>query len=412
MTRPLRLFEGYGIEIEYMIVDRETLAVRPLSDEILAAVAGEVVSEVECGDLAWSNELVLHVIELKTNGPAAALEGLPELFLEDVRRIDGLLEPHGARLLGSAMHPFMDPETETRLWPHEFGAVYETFHRIFDCRGHGWANLQSLHLNLPFGDDSEFGRLHSGIRFLLPLLPALAASSPFVDGRATGLMDSRLDCYRRNCARVPSVTGQVVPEPAATRAAYEADILERVYRDLRKLDPEGVIRHEWVNARGAIARFDRQAIEIRVLDVQECPAADLAIAAAIRAALAGLIDGTLADPVSFERWPVDRLVRILDETIREADRAMIEDADYLRTLGLSAGPHEARDVWRHLLDISMSARSTSASAWRPTLDRLLDAGPLSRRLLAACGPEPSRETLRSVYREVADCLVTGGLFRA
>jgi hypothetical protein len=32
-----------------------------------------------------------------------------------------------------------------------------------------------------------------------------------------------------------------------------------------------VLRHEWVNARGAIARFDRSAIEIRVLDVAECP---------------------------------------------------------------------------------------------------------------------------------------------
>ena len=33
-----------------------------------------------------------------------------------------------------------------------------------------------------------------------------------------------------------------------------------------------------MNSRGAIARFDRNAIEIRVIDVQECPKADLAIA--------------------------------------------------------------------------------------------------------------------------------------
>ena len=36
-------------------------------------------------------------------------------------------------------------------------------------------------LNLPFSSDEEFGRLHAAIRLLLPLLPALAASSPLVE---------------------------------------------------------------------------------------------------------------------------------------------------------------------------------------------------------------------------------------
>jgi hypothetical protein len=29
--------------------------------------------------------------------------------------------------------------------------------------------------------------------------------------------------------------------------------------------------HHFANSRGAIARFDRGAIEIRVIDIQECP---------------------------------------------------------------------------------------------------------------------------------------------
>jgi hypothetical protein len=60
------LFEVTGIEIEYMIVDRETLAVRPIADLVLGADG-----ELELGSIACSNELVLHVIELKTNGPGA-----------------------------------------------------------------------------------------------------------------------------------------------------------------------------------------------------------------------------------------------------------------------------------------------------------------------------------------------------
>ena len=95
------------------------------------------------------------------------------------------------------------------------------------------------------------------------------------------MLDNRLVVYRSNCARIPSVTGEVVPEPMGSIGEYHERVLEPIYRDLAPHDPEGVLRHEWVNARGAIARFDRMAIEIRVLDVQETPAMDVAYAALI-----------------------------------------------------------------------------------------------------------------------------------
>ncbi|MEN9835306.1 MAG: hypothetical protein RL011_1499, partial [Pseudomonadota bacterium] len=55
-TDHLHLFEGYGIEMEFMIVNRSTLAVEPLCDFVLEKAAGELVNEVEFGDMAWSNE--------------------------------------------------------------------------------------------------------------------------------------------------------------------------------------------------------------------------------------------------------------------------------------------------------------------------------------------------------------------
>src|SRR5690606_28989153 len=146
----------------------------------------------------------------------------------------------------------------------------------------------------PFDGDEQFRRLHAAIRIVLPLLPALAASSPFMDGAAAPVLDMRLEAYRKNCVRVPSVTGQVVPELVTTRAEYEGNILNRIYRDLELLDPEGILREEWVNARGAIARFTRGTIEIRVLDIQECPAADLAILQFIVNILQGLVDERLS----------------------------------------------------------------------------------------------------------------------
>ena len=39
-----------------------------------------------------------------------------------------------------------------------------------------------------------------------------------------------------------------------------------MYRQIAPLDPDHVVQYEWLNSRGAIARFDRNAIEIRVID--------------------------------------------------------------------------------------------------------------------------------------------------
>ena len=152
---PLSLFAGYGIELEYMIVDRASLDVLAIADKLIHAVAGDYRSEVEQGELAWSNEMVLHVIEIKTNGPAGALEPLPALFQRDITRINELLAPHAACLMPGAIHPWMDPRRDTRLWPHEYNSVYEAYDRIFGCQGHGWSNLQSVHLNLPFAGDAD-----------------------------------------------------------------------------------------------------------------------------------------------------------------------------------------------------------------------------------------------------------------
>ena len=160
-TQPLHLFEGYGVELEFMLVERDSLNVAPLADKVLEVQAGTLQNEVEVGPLCWSNELVLHVIELKTNGPAPQLTGLAEDFQRGIAQIGAHLEPLGARLLPGGMHPWMNPLTETRLWPHGDSSIYAAYNRIFGCQGHGWSNLQSTHLNLPFCGDDEFARLHA-----------------------------------------------------------------------------------------------------------------------------------------------------------------------------------------------------------------------------------------------------------
>ncbi|MBN2319915.1 MAG: glutamate--cysteine ligase [Acidobacteria bacterium] len=397
-TPVLRLFEGFGVELEYMIVDRRDFRVLPIADQILLDGEGKVCNELEQGALAWSNELVLHVVELKTNGPVPELAGLDQAFHEDVCRINERLNPLNARLMPAAAHPLMDPDRETRLWPHDNSDVYRTFDGIFNCRGHGWANLQSVHLNLPFNGDDEFTRLHGAIRLVLPLVPAVAASSPYLDGRETGHLDSRLEMYRKNCSRIFSVTGHVVPESVKGMEEYQTKILQKIYDDLSPFDPDGILRYEWVNARGAIARFDRNTIEIRVVDVQECPKSDLALLAALSCTLehfTAAVDALMAG----ENLSEERLASILLDTIRDGENAVISDKSYLSCLGFSESRLKAAEIWHGLLETLHKIPDSS----RQVLEIILNRGTLANRMKQVTG-ECNKESLTKTCGALCECL--------
>ena len=401
----LSLFEAVGIEIEYMIVDAAGLGVLPVADRVLESLGGTLANEVELGDIAASNELAMHVIELKTNGPVRSLVGVGERFQEVLGRVEGALSGLGGRLLPTGMHPWMDPERELSLWSHGDSTIYSAFDRIFGCRGHGWANLQSMHINLPFADDEQLGQLHSAIRFVLPILPALAASSPLMEGAVSGRLDSRLAVYRQNCARIPQISGEVVPEPIATRADYERDILQPIYRALAPLDPEGILAHEWVNARGAIARFDRYAVEIRVLDTQESVRADLAVAAAVIFAVRSVVESTWRPLAELSAFPGERLVTLYERCVTAGDAAEIDDSAYLAAWGFTAERASASELWQH---ISRGASPARDEAWWTLY---AEKGCLARRVLADLGARTAgREAQRETYGRLADCLREGSLF--
>jgi len=405
VIRPLAAFAAFGIEIEYMIVDRSTLAVAAIADRVLEAAEGVLTNETEQGALAWSNELALHVIELKTNGPTADLAAAARDFQTAVVRIDELLEPFGARLMPSAAHPWMDPDTETRLWPHDDDTIYRAYDRIFGCKGHGWSNLQSMHVNLPFADDREFGRLHAAVRAVLPILPALAASSPFLDGVDTGFADGRLDVYARNQARIPSIAGQIVPEPVTTAQEYAHVVFEPMYRDIAPFDPEGTLQNEWLNSRGAIARFDRSAIEIRLLDTQEHPAVDLAIAMLVTKLIRRLFDGGVESMAAANAVDTAVLSDLLRRCIVDAEAAIVDAPAYLALFGIDVSSMRAGELWSRL------AAETSLAGLTGELDVIFAEGTLATRLRKAAGAV-DRDALIRVYGLLCDCLATGTAFRA
>ena len=411
MTEPRALFSAVGVELEYMIVGQHDLNVAPIADVLLAEAVGEPAADFEDGPVTWSNELVAHVIELKTGKPAASFEGWTQRFQESVEHVNRRLAAHGAKLLPTAMHPWMNPDQETKLWPLENSEVYQTFDRIFNCRGHGWSNLQSVHLNLPFANDAEFARLHAAIRLLLPLLPALAASSPLRDGQATGLLDNRLEAYRHNSARIPQVAGLIVPEPVYSAAEYQRLILHPLYAAIAPFDPDSVLQEEWLNARGAIARFDRQTIEIRVLDIQECPAADLALLTLIVAVLKSLVAETWTPLPLQQTHATAPLHAIFLATLAQAGEVQLEDPAYTSHFGYAGPlPCTVQQLWADLMERHSQAGSAVAQC-RPALDVVLQHGCLARRIMTALGTGWGPEELRNVYGRLADCLATGNLFR-
>src|SRR5262249_46610213 len=154
------------------------------------------------------------------------------------------------------------------------------------------------------------------------------------------------------------------------RGGYEGRILARIADEVAPHDPEGVLRGEWMNARGAIARFDRGSIEIRLLDVQECPRADLAIADAVVGALRALVSGRLVGGVAGGRSPHKPLAEVLEATAAEGDLAPIRDAGYLGLLGWQGRvPCRANELWRDLVRRTREEREGGDEA---ALGRILD----------------------------------------
>lgn len=402
MKASYSLFEVVGLELEYPIVDRD-LRVRPWVEEVFRRLHGRPTSDVEHGRVGFSNELASHVFELKTLGPRRSLAQAEAELVEGLRAVSRLLADElGGRLLPTGMHPFMDPD-EGELWQRSGRRIYQAYDEVFGIGGHGWLNVQSCHVNLPFGSEKETVRLHNATACLLPYLPALAASSPIVEGRLGPEVDNRLTFYGRNQARIPAISGRVIPEYVTSFRDYRARILEPIYRTLRTIPEAARLRHEWVNSRGAILRFSRNALEIRLLDAQECIKMDVAIASFVRAALRWMVralgDGTmeLPDP--------DLLVEDYRSTVRDGTAARVR-APHLRRTG--SGTIAAGQLLLDLLPRAVEETPAAERGYPPLVASRLARGNLAERLRRRLEPLPEGErdgAIRALYDELAECLV-------
>lgn len=383
--------EVLGPEHEFSLVD-EALKPLPIVDQVLKKIRGRIVNNVNLGNFTFGKELQSHVAEIKANTPFSSPRVFEETMHSAVMKINDTLERHfQAHLLGLGMHPFLTLDN-AQIWSHRDRSIYDAMGRIFNLRQHGWLNIQSFQLNLPYSSESDAVTLHNALVNMLPYLPAISAASPIYEGKIGNYVDNRLHFYRINQSEVPSLTGDLIPEYVGSLREYWEIIIDKYSVDLAKLkaDPR-IMGKEWMNSRGAIFRFDRKAIEIRVMDEQECVKSDVALSCFIRAVLRGLLDGP-------NNLPHELLVNDFELVLRCG----------LRAPTLYPGTARARDVCFLLYEIAEKNATREEKIYLPLIKKRIMEGNLSDLIVNAVLKRSQKtsfsEAIRGVYLSLLECL--------
>jgi carboxylate-amine ligase len=392
-ARTYRTIEVLGPEHEFSIVD-DRLRVLPIVDTVLKDLQGRIVNSVTRSDFTLGKELQLHVLELKPNKPFRS----PKIFEETMQKAvlfasDFLQRKHAARLLGTGMHPLLSLE-ETRVWPHRHRQIYRAYSRVFNLNQHGWLNIQSFQLNLPYSNEQCGIKLYNLLANVCAYLPAIMASSPVYEGCLGKCVDNRLDFYRLNQSEIPSVIGDVVPEYVPSFSEYRENIIEKYSSDMTQAGADDIILHkDWVNSRGAIFRFDRRAVEIRVMDEQECIKSDVAASCFIRALLRGLLSQN-AD--------------------LEAHELLVKDFNSIVVKGLNAETvhpygRTARKVLQTLFETAWRNATEEEKTYLPLVKKRINTGSLSdivrQRVERKAQKTDFTEAVVSVYSRLAESLM-------
>ena len=149
-TVTYKTLEVMGPEHEFSLVD-EGLKPLPIADKVIKGYCGKTVNFVEHRDFTFGKELQLHVMELKANEPFNSPPFFEEAMQKGVSELSSFVDKYDASLLGTGMHPLLKLN-ETAIWSHRHRKIYEEYAKVFNLKQHGWLNIQSFHLNLPYSN--------------------------------------------------------------------------------------------------------------------------------------------------------------------------------------------------------------------------------------------------------------------
>jgi len=333
-------------------------------------------------------------MEVKPNAPFRLPVEFEETMHEAVLTLLEFLErKYKACLLGTGMHPLLRLE-ETGVWPHRDRQVYRAFSRVFNINQHGWLNIQSFQLNLPYSNEKNAFLMHNLLAEICAYLPAISASSPIYEGKKGEYIDNRLHFYALNQREVPSITGDVIPEYSFSFRQYKKEVIGKYSTDLAKAGiGEHLLYKDWINSRGVIFRFDRRALEIRVMDEQECVKSDVALSCFVRALLRGLM------LEKAELSPHDVLVKDFNSVMKRGLNAKVR-----HPYGKSA-----RQVCEHFLKLAWENATDEEKEYLPLIRRRIERGNLSEIITAEVEKKAAktdfREAIIAVYSRLIKSLM-------
>ena len=169
-----------GIEEEYLLVDRETLN--------LAADPPKALF-TECENLLGAQvapEFLRAQIEIGTRVCTTMQEAAADL--RRLRRtVSGVAENHGLAIMAASTHPFAAWGEQKRTEKDRYNELAENLQGVVRR-----LVISGMHVHVGIDDDDLRIDLMNQVSYFLPHLLALSTSSPFWQGKDTGLRSYRL----------------------------------------------------------------------------------------------------------------------------------------------------------------------------------------------------------------------------
>ncbi|MFZ0379576.1 MAG: YbdK family carboxylate-amine ligase [Solirubrobacteraceae bacterium] len=187
-----------GLEEEFALLDRSSLALAPRFEELRdAASADPVLADSVAGELI-SSEIEIRSGRCLDLGAAFAAQR------ERRRRLFALAAEHDVALGATGTHPWADYREQHIIDTEHYHRVEEGLKYV------AWRNNTfSLHVHVGVRGADRAVLVCDRLRPVLPLLLAISANSPFLDGRNSGLHSARTQIFTKSFPRcgVPDAFG-------------------------------------------------------------------------------------------------------------------------------------------------------------------------------------------------------------
>jgi glutamate---cysteine ligase / carboxylate-amine ligase len=187
-----------GLEEEFAILDPGSLELIPRYEDLRdAAASDEVLSGSVCGELISSEVEIV-------SGVGADVHDAFARQRERRRRLFALAAAQGVALGASGTHPWADYRRQPIIDTEHYRRVEEGLRYV------AWRNNTfSMHVHVGVHDIERAVRVCDRLRPVLPLLLAISANSPYLDGQDTGLHSARTQSFTKSFPRcgVPDAFG-------------------------------------------------------------------------------------------------------------------------------------------------------------------------------------------------------------